>query len=76
MRVQQLVLLILGSSNLLFLPQEEAPARLSELFKTVDAAKQRLILQRMALQLTPIMEKAIVDPPLTHRFLLLPFCLI
>ena len=47
--------------------QETAPVHLSELLKTVDPAKRRIILQRMAVHLVPIMEKALVDPILTHR---------
>lgn len=48
--------------------QEAAPAHLSELLKTVDSTKKRIILQRMAVHLVPIMEKALVDPILTHRW--------
>lgn len=47
--------------------QEEAPARLSDLLSTVDGPKRRIILQRMAMHLIPIMEKALVDPVLSHR---------
>ena len=47
--------------------QEAAPAHLSDLLGTVDAAKRRIILQRMAVQLVPLMEKALVDPTLAHR---------
>lgn len=47
--------------------QEAASVHLSELLEKVDASKRRIILQRMAMHLVPIMEKALVDPVLTHR---------
>ena len=47
--------------------QEAAPSSLTELLKTVDAQKRRLILQRISVQLTPIIEKGLVDPVITHR---------
>ena len=47
--------------------QEAAPAHLTDLLKTVDPPKRRIILQRMAVHLIPIMEKALIDPVLAHR---------
>ena len=44
-----------------------APASLQELLAGVSVTKRRLILQRMAVHLVPIMEKGMVDPVLTHR---------
>ena len=47
--------------------QDAVPASLKELLKTVDAAKRRLVLQRMAISLTPIVEKGLVAPVIVHR---------
>ena len=41
--------------------------RLPDLMKELPAAKQKAVLRNMAQHATPIMEKALVDPPLVHR---------
>ncbi|KAL0034219.1 hypothetical protein WJX77_003906 [Trebouxia sp. C0004] len=43
--------------------------RLPELMKELPAAKQKAVLRNMAQHAIPIMEKALVDPPLVHRIL-------
>ena len=43
------------------------PARLGELMSAVEPAKQRSIIQHMARDLLPILEKGLVDPHLLHR---------
>lgn len=47
--------------------QGPAPTSLQQVLKMADAPKQRQILQRLALHLTPLMEKGMVDAVLTHR---------
>ena len=41
--------------------------RLPELMKELPLAKQKAVLRNMAQHAIPIMEKALVDPPLVHR---------
>lgn len=41
--------------------------RLPELMKELPPAKQKAVLRNMAQHAIPIMEKALVDPPLVHR---------
>ena len=51
--------------------------RLPDLLKELPAAKQKAVLRNMAQHAIPIMEKALVDPPIVHRSLPLPgppFC--
>ncbi|KAL0032330.1 hypothetical protein WJX79_005648 [Trebouxia sp. C0005] len=43
--------------------------RLPELMKELPAAKQKAVLRNIAQHAIPIMEKALVDPPLVHRML-------
>ncbi|DBA93738.1 TPA: hypothetical protein ACH3X3_013804 [Trebouxia sp. C0006] len=43
--------------------------RLPDLMKELPAAKQKAVLRNMAQHAIPIMEKALVDPPLVHRML-------
>jgi pumilio family protein 6 len=40
---------------------------LSHLLEGVDAGKRRRVLQHMTKALTPVMEKGILHPPMTHR---------
>ena len=48
-------------------PHVGVPAHLSELLARVDGAKALAIIQHMAKDLVPIMEKGLVDCPLVHR---------
>lgn len=43
------------------------PAKLSDLLKTVDSAKQRAVMTHLAASLTPVLEKGLVDCQLAHR---------
>lgn len=48
--------------------QSEAPASLDALLQGAEASRAQRVVQRMALTLTPIMEKGMLDPPLLHRY--------
>ena len=48
--------------------QAEAPASLGQVLEGADAAKRRAVLRNMSIELIPVMEKGIVDPVLSHRF--------
>lgn len=45
------------------------PAHLADLLSTVDAAKQRSIVQHLAVAVNPVIEKGLVDCQLAHRLL-------
>eukprot|EP00884_Botryococcus_braunii_P004155 jgi/Botrbrau1/13740/Bobra.0356s0016.1 len=47
--------------------ESAAPASLEALLQDADAKTARNVLQRIALSLTPIVEKGMLDPPLVHR---------
>ncbi|KAK9786572.1 hypothetical protein WJX73_000347 [Symbiochloris irregularis] len=51
------------------LTQEAAPGSLEEALSGLAPPQRRAVLQRLHLHLHPIMEKAMVDPHLTHRLL-------
>lgn len=46
---------------------EGAPAHLADLLRAVDGAKRRSVVQHLAQDLVPVIEKGLVDPPLVHR---------
>ncbi|GAB4820309.1 hypothetical protein N2152v2_007355 [Parachlorella kessleri] len=44
-----------------------APAHLPDLLAAVDGAKRRAVIQNLAREVVPLIEKGLVDPPLAHR---------
>lgn len=50
----------------LFENPKEVPHRLADIIK-VDPTKKRSVMVNMAVQLTPILEKGLVDPAIVHR---------
>jgi hypothetical protein len=44
-----------------------APRCLGDLMASVDATKRRLIVQRMAALLSPVMDKGLMDSQILHR---------
>lgn len=55
--------------------QGEIPQSLAAVLEQADAVQKRQIIQELARQLSPIMEKGILDPVLSHRFADFASCL-